>query len=118
VLLSGAGKDAGAGEVVWLAEGMLGAAVAAGFLMLGLALELEACSGARGALKERKHQVSNRRKKYVGNNVKRRNSPRGNRPQLLQNRHANLLPLLCRLRLGFDPALLAHAYTGRGRSLV
>jgi hypothetical protein len=93
-------------------------AVAAGLLMLGLTLELEACSGARGALKERKHQVSNRRKKYVGNNVKRRNSPQGNMPLLLRNRHANLLPLLCRLRLGFDPALLAHTHAGRGRSLV
>jgi hypothetical protein len=30
---------------------MSGAAVAAGFSKLGLALELEACSGARGALK-------------------------------------------------------------------
>jgi hypothetical protein len=29
--------------------------------MLGLALELEACSGARGALKERKHQVNNQK---------------------------------------------------------
>jgi hypothetical protein len=54
VVLSGVGKDAGAGEVVWLAEGMSGVAVAAGFSMLGLALELETCSGARGALKERK----------------------------------------------------------------
>jgi hypothetical protein len=43
--------------------------------MLGLALELEAYSGARGALKERKHQVSNQRKKYVRNNVKKRNLP-------------------------------------------
>jgi hypothetical protein len=31
---------------------MSGVAVAAGFLMLGLALALEACSGAKGALKE------------------------------------------------------------------
>jgi hypothetical protein len=52
--LSGAGEDAGTGEVVWLAEGMSGVAVAAGFSMLGLALELETCSGARGALNERK----------------------------------------------------------------
>jgi hypothetical protein len=75
VVLSGAGEDAGAEEVVWLAEGMLGVAVATGFSMLGLALELEACSGARGALRERKHQVSNQRKKYVGNNIKKRNLP-------------------------------------------
>jgi hypothetical protein len=53
VVLSGAGEEAGAGEAVWLAEGMSGVAVATGFSMLGLALELETCSGARGALKER-----------------------------------------------------------------
>jgi hypothetical protein len=40
---------------------MSGGAVAAGFSMLGLALELEACSDARGALKERKHEVNNRK---------------------------------------------------------
>jgi hypothetical protein len=45
-------------------------AVAAGFSRLGLALELEACSGARGALKERKHQVNNQREKNVGNSTK------------------------------------------------
>jgi hypothetical protein len=97
---------------------MSGVAVAVGFSILGLALELEACSGARGALKERKHQVSNQRKKYVGSNTKKRNLPRGNRSLFLRARRRNLLPLLCRLRLGFDPALLAHAYAGRGRSLV
>jgi hypothetical protein len=75
VVLSGAGEDAGAGEVVWLADGMSGVAVAAGFSMLGLALELEACSGTRGALKGRKHQVNNQREKYVGNNIKKRNLP-------------------------------------------
>jgi hypothetical protein len=32
VVLSGACEDAGAGEVVWLAEGMSGVAVAAGFV--------------------------------------------------------------------------------------
>jgi hypothetical protein len=56
--------------------------------------------------------------KYVGSNVKTRNLPRGNRPLFLREGHANLLSLLCRLRLGFDPALLAHACAGRGRSLV
>jgi hypothetical protein len=65
VVLLGAGEDAGADEVVWLAEGMSGVAVAAGFSMLGWALVLEACSGTRGALKERKHQVSNQSKRYV-----------------------------------------------------
>jgi hypothetical protein len=54
---SGVGKDAGAGEVVWLAVGMSAHARDAGLSTFGLALELEACSGARGALKERKHQV-------------------------------------------------------------
>jgi hypothetical protein len=56
---SGAGEDAGAGEVIWLAAGMSGRAGDAGLSTLGLALELEACSGARGALRERKHQVNN-----------------------------------------------------------
>jgi hypothetical protein len=71
----GSGEDAGAGEVVWLADGMSGCAVAADLSTLGLALELEACSGARGALKERKHQVNNQREKYVGNNIKGRKLP-------------------------------------------
>jgi hypothetical protein len=70
VVLSGAGEDAGAGEVVWLAEGISGVTVAAGFSMLGPALALEACSGARGALKERKYLVSKQRMKYVGNSAK------------------------------------------------
>jgi hypothetical protein len=118
VVLSGADEDAGAGEVVWLAEGMSRVAVAAGFSMLGLALELEACSGARGALKERKHQVSNQREKYIGNEIKGRNLPRGNMSWFLQMGRPNLLPLLCRLRLGPNPSLPANAYAGRGRSLV
>jgi hypothetical protein len=73
--LSGVGEDADAGEVVWLAEGISGVAVAAGFSMLGPALALEACSGARGALKERKYQVSKQRMKYVGNNAKKGTYP-------------------------------------------
>jgi hypothetical protein len=71
----GAGEDAGAGEVLWLVSGASGRARDAGFVTFGLALELEACSGARGALKERKHQVSNQKKEYVGNNTKGRNLP-------------------------------------------
>jgi hypothetical protein len=73
--LSGAGEDAGAGEVVWLAEGMSGVAVAAGFSMCGLAPVLEACSGARGALKERKCQVSKQRMKYVRNSERKETYP-------------------------------------------
>jgi hypothetical protein len=115
---SGAGKDAGTGEVVWLADGMSWCAAAADLSTLGLALELEACSGTRGALKERKHQVNNRKKKYVGNNIKGRNLPRGNGSLPLGLGYANLLPLLCRLRLGFHPALPADTYAGRGRALV
>jgi hypothetical protein len=115
---SGAGKDAGAGEVVWLADGMSGYAAAADLSTLGLALELEACSGARGALKEKKHQVNNRKEKYVGNNIKGRNLPRGNGSLPLGLGHADLLPLLCRLRLGLNPALPADTYAGRGRSLI
>jgi hypothetical protein len=97
---------------------MSGGAVAAGFSILGLALELEACSSARGALKERKHQVSNQKEKYIRNEIKGRKLSRGNRPLFLRKGHANLLPLLCRLRLGPNPALSANAYAGRGRSLV
>jgi hypothetical protein len=52
MVLSGAGEDAGAEEVVWLAEGMLEEAGAAGLVTFGSPLEPEACSGARGALKE------------------------------------------------------------------
>jgi hypothetical protein len=92
--------------------------VAAGFSMLGPALELEACSDARGALKERKHQVSNQKEEYIGNEIKGRKLPRGNRPLFLRMGHPNLLPLLCRLRLGPNPVLPANAYAGRGRSLV
>jgi hypothetical protein len=43
---SGAGEDAGAGEVVWLAVGMSGRARDAGLSTFELALELEACSGS------------------------------------------------------------------------
>jgi hypothetical protein len=116
--ISGAGEDAGTREVVWLADGMSGCAAAADLSTLGLALELEACSGARGALKERKHEVNNQREKYVGNNIKGRKLPRGNRSLSLWKGHADLLPLMCRLRLGFNPALPADAYAGRGRSLI
>jgi hypothetical protein len=51
---SGAGKDAGAREVVWLVLGMLEHAGDVGLFMLGLELELEACSGARGALRRKR----------------------------------------------------------------
>jgi hypothetical protein len=71
----GAGKDAGAGEVVWLVSGASGHAGDAGFAMFGLALELEACSDTRGALKERKHQVNSQKEKRVGSNAKGRNLP-------------------------------------------
>jgi hypothetical protein len=97
---------------------MSGVAVAAGFSVLGLALVLEACFGARGALKERKRQVNNQSKRYVEGNTKKRNLPRGNRSWFLRARRRNLLPLLRRLSLGFDLALLATAYAGRGRSMA
>jgi hypothetical protein len=115
---SGTGEDASTGEVVWLADGMSGCAAATDLSALGLALELEACSGARGALKERKHQVNSQREKYVGNSIKERNLPRGNRSWFLRKGHANLLPFLCRLRVGLNPALPADTYAGRGRSLI
>jgi hypothetical protein len=50
----GAGEDVGAEEVVWLVAGMAGHAGDAGLFTLGLALELEACSGARGALRRKR----------------------------------------------------------------
>jgi hypothetical protein len=99
---------------------MLGVAVAAGFSMLGLALELEACSGARGALKERKHQVNNQREKYIGNDAKERNLPRGYGSLPFGLGHANLLPfrLLGCVGLGLHALLLASTSTGGRRSLV
>jgi hypothetical protein len=99
---------------------MSGVAVAAGFSMLGPALELEACSGARGALKERKYQVSNQRMKYVENSVKKRNLPRGNRPLFLRKGHADLLPflLLRCVGLGLHASLPASTSAGGKRSLV
>jgi hypothetical protein len=118
MVLSGAGEDVGAGEVVWLADGMSEVAVVAGVETFGPPLEPEACFGARGALEKRKHQVSNQSKRYVGGNTKKRSLPRGNRSRFFRARRRNLLPLLCRLSLGFDPALLATAYAGRGRSLA
>jgi hypothetical protein len=67
-----------------------------------------------------KHQVSNQRRKYVGNNVRKRNLPRGYRPLFLRNRHANLLSLLL-LRcvgLGLQASLPAGTSAGGRRSLV
>jgi hypothetical protein len=53
VVFLGAGEDADVGEVLWLVSGASGHAGDAGFVTFGLALELEACSGARGTLKEK-----------------------------------------------------------------
>jgi hypothetical protein len=117
---SGAGEDDGAGEVVWLAVGMLGHAGDAGLSTLGLALELEACSGARGALKERKHQVNSQNEKYVRNNIKGRNLPQGNGSLSFGLGHADLLPLslLNWFGLGLHSSLPAGTSTGGRRSLV
>jgi hypothetical protein len=116
--LSGTGEDAGAEEVVWLAEGMSGVAVAAGLSMLGLALELEACSGARGALKGRKHQVSNQREKYVGNDAKERNLPRCDGSLPFGLGHANLLSFWLLGYVGLHASLPAGTSAGGRRSLV
>jgi hypothetical protein len=99
---------------------MSGVAVAAGFSMLGLALKLEAYSGARGALKERKHQVSNQREKYVENDAKERNLPRGDGSLPFGLGYANLLPfrLLGCVRLGLHASLPAGTSAGGRRSLV
>jgi hypothetical protein len=59
-----------------------------------------------------------KQKKSPGNVVRGRKLPRGNRSLLLQKGHADLLPLVCRLRLGLNPALPAGTSTGRGRALV
>jgi hypothetical protein len=116
----GAGEDAGAGEVVWLVAGMSGRAGDAGLSTFGLALELEARSGAIRALREIKEQVNNQKEKYVGNNIRGRKLPRGNRPLLLRNGHADLLPLMCLswFRLGFNPTLSAGTSAGGGGSLI
>jgi hypothetical protein len=95
-------------------------AVSAGLVTFGPPLEPEACSGARGALKERKRQVNNQSKRYAGSKVKKRDLPRGNRPLFLRNGHANLLPLLL-LRcvgLGLHASLPASTSAGGRRSLV
>jgi hypothetical protein len=116
----GAGKDAGAGEVVWLVSGMSGHAGDTGFATCGLALELEAYSGARGALKERKRQVNNQKEKYVRNNTKGRNLPRSDGSLPFGLGHADLLPLslLRWFGLGLHSSLPAGTSTGGRRSLV
>jgi hypothetical protein len=88
--------------------------------MLGLALELEACFGARGALKERKHQVNNQKEKYVRSNIKGRNLPRGDGSLPFRLGHTNLLPfwLLGCVGLGLHASLLASMSAGGRRSLV
>jgi hypothetical protein len=119
-VFSGAGEDASVGEVVWLVAGMSGRAGDAGLPTFGLALELEARSGAIRALRERKEQVSNQKDKYVGNIIRGRKLPRGNRPLLLRNGHADLLPLVCLswFRLGLNPTLPAGTSAGGRRPLI
>jgi hypothetical protein len=53
-VFSGAGEDARAGELAWLVVGISGRARDAGLSAWGLALELEACSGASGALRKKR----------------------------------------------------------------
>jgi hypothetical protein len=74
-VFSGVGEDAGAREVVWLVAGMSGRAGDAGLSTFGLALELEARSGAIRALRERKEQLNNQKEKYVENNIRGRKLP-------------------------------------------
>jgi hypothetical protein len=116
----GAGGDAGTGEVLWLVSGASGRAGDAGFATFGLALELEACSGARGALKEKKRQVSNQKKKHVESNAKGRYLPRSDRSLSFGLGHADLLPLglLRWFGLGLYSSLPAGTSTGGRRSLV
>jgi hypothetical protein len=51
---SSVGEDAGAEEVAWLVAGMSRRTGDADLSTLGLALELEARSGARGALRKKR----------------------------------------------------------------
>jgi hypothetical protein len=53
-VFSGTCEDAGAREVAWLVAGMSGYAGDVGLSTLGLALELEARFGARGALRKKR----------------------------------------------------------------
>jgi hypothetical protein len=116
----GAGENADTGEVLWLVSGASGRAGDTGFVTFGLALELEACSDARGALKERKHQVSNQKKKYVRNDIKERNLPRSNGSFLFGLGHPDLLSfgLLRCIRLGLHASLPAGTSSSGRRSLV
>jgi hypothetical protein len=62
--------------------------------MCGVALELEACSGARGALKERKKQVTNEEREKQEMVMEEKSVlPFSNRPRLLRAGHADFLPL-------------------------
>jgi hypothetical protein len=53
-VFSGTGEDVSTGEVAWLVAGMSGHAGDTGLSTLGLALELEARFGARGALRKKR----------------------------------------------------------------
>jgi hypothetical protein len=116
----GAGEDARAVKVSWLVLRMSGRAGDASLFTWGSALELEACSRAIGALRERKEQVNNQKKKYVRNNIRRRKLPRGNRSLPLGLGHADFLSLGCMtwFRLGLNPTFPAGTSTGGGRSLI
>jgi hypothetical protein len=118
-VFSTTGEDTGVREVAWLVAGMSGRTGDAGLSTLGLALELEACSGARGALKK-KEQISKQNKKNSGNNIRGRKLPRGNRSLPLGLGHADLLPLGCLtwFRLGLNSTLSAGMCAGGGRSLI
>jgi hypothetical protein len=98
---------------------MSGRAAAAGLSTLGLALEVEACFGARGALEEEKSKLV-KQKKSPGSSVRGRKLPRGNRSLPLGLGYADLLPLrlLTWFRLGFHSALPAGKSAGGRRSLI
>jgi hypothetical protein len=54
IVLSAVGEDVHVGEVIGLMAGASGRAGDASFSVCGLALELEACSGASGALRKKR----------------------------------------------------------------
>jgi hypothetical protein len=91
--VSASGEDAQAWELVGLIIGMSALGEDASSSMCGAPLELEACSGARGALKARKKQVTNEEREKQEMVMEDFCLPFSNRPRLLRAGHADFLPL-------------------------
>jgi hypothetical protein len=92
--VSATGKDDRARELVGLIIRLSALVGDADSSTCGVALELEACSGARGALKERKKQVTNEEREKQEMVMEEKSFlPFSNRPRLLRAGHADFLPL-------------------------